>query len=53
MVRDLQTVARDEVLRTTAIASGIKKIYGLNSGNLEKLYKFLNAVIKVCDSIML
>merc|ERR1712083_253484 len=52
VVRDLQTVARDEVLRTTAIASGIKKIYGLNSGNLEKLYKFLNAVIKATSNIL-
>jgi len=52
VVRDLQNLARDDVLRHTIIAGGIKKIYGLNSGNLEKLYKFLNAVVKATSNIL-
>jgi len=52
VVRDLQTVAKDQVLRKTVIAGGIKKIYGLNSGNVEELYKFFNVVIKATSNIL-
>jgi len=52
VVRDLETVAMSEVIRKTVIAGGVQKIYGLNSMNLEELYKFLNAVTKATGNIL-
>jgi len=52
VVRDLEVVARDRVLRTTVMAKGIQKIHALNTANLVALFKFFNAVNKAVANIL-
>merc|ERR1712176_244144 len=50
--RDLSVIAHDDVLMTTRIGVGLKKIYEHNSGHLPELYKYFNTLIKAMDRIL-
>merc|ERR1712228_1065420 len=50
--RDLSKIAHDDVLMTTSIGVGIKKICEHNSQCLVELYKYFNTLIKAMDRIL-